>query len=201
MIGQTRVIASVQGADAGLQLNARLYDVYPDGAQVLVDRGVHTLVDGSGTVTFDLHGNAWRFPEGHRVRIELAQDDDPYVRRADRSATITLTEATLSMPIREIAPGNNGEAGPDLRLRVRTLGGGRFDLKARSPTGERVAIEDYEFFVRDASGAYQPLAQNDDRPRRRSYTGTPGTTYTFAVRAIDRRGVAGPLAVKSATAR
>jgi predicted acyl esterase len=201
MIGQTRVTASVQGAAAGLQLNARLYDVYRDGTQVLVDRGVHTLADGSGTVVFDLHGNAWRFPEGHRVRVELAQDDDPYVRRADRAATVTVTGARLSVPIREIAPGNPGEAGPDLTLRVSTHGGGVFDLKARSPTGERIAIDQYEFFVVDAAGNYQPLPETDDRPRQRSYTGTPGTTYTFAVRAVDDRGVAGPFAVKSATAR
>jgi dienelactone hydrolase len=201
MIGQTRVTASVQGATAGLQLNARLYDLYPDGSQVLVDRGVRTLTDGSGTVEFDLHGNAWRFAADHRVRIELAQDDDPYVRRADQTATMTVTGARLSVPIREIAPGNPGEAGPDLLLRVSTLAGGGFDLKARSPTGERVAIEEYEFFVRDAAGAYQPLPPNDDRPRRRSFAGTTGTTYTFAVRAVDNRGVRGPLAIKSAVAR
>ena len=201
MMGQTRVTASVQGAAAGLQLNARLYDVYPDGTQVLVDRGVHTLADGSGTVVFDLHGNAWRFPEGHLVRVELAQDDDPYVRRTDQGATMTVTGARLSVPIREIAPGNPGDAGPDLRLRVSPRAGGLFDLKARSPTGERIAIDEYEFFVADAAGHYQPLPEDDDRPRRRSYTGTPGTTYTFAARAVDDRGVAGPLAVKSATAR
>jgi hypothetical protein len=168
---------------------------------VLVDRGVHTLADGSGTVVFDLHGNAWRFPEGHLVRVELAQDDDPYVRRADQAATVTVTGARLSVPIREIAPGDPGEAGPDLRLRVSPRAGGLFDLKARSPTGERIAIDEYEFFVADAAGNYQPLPEDDDRPRRRSYTGTPGTTYTFAARAVDDRGVAGPLAVKSATAR
>jgi predicted acyl esterase len=201
MIGQTRVTASVQGAAAGLQLNARLYDVYPSGTQVLVDRGVHTLADESGTVEFDLHGNAWRFPEGHQVRIELAQDDDPYVRRADQAATMTVTEAKLSVPIREIAPGDPGQAGPDLRLRVSSRAGGGFDLKARSPTGERIAIEEYEFFLVDAAGDYQPLPEDDDRPRRRSYTGTPGTTYTFAARAVDNRGVRGPFAVKSATAR
>ena len=82
MIGQTRLTATVAGAAPGVQLNTRLYDVFPDGTQVLVDRGVHTLADDSDTVAFDLHGNGWRFPEGHRVRVELAQDDDPYVRRA-----------------------------------------------------------------------------------------------------------------------
>ena len=47
-----------------------------------------------GDLVFDLHGNAWRFPEGHRVRVEIAQDDDPYVpqvghARDDRSSTVS----------------------------------------------------------------------------------------------------------------
>ena len=201
MIGQPRVTATVEGAAAGVQLNARLYEVFRDGTQVLVDRGVHTLADASGTVEFDLHGNGWRFAEGHSVRLELAQDDDPYVRRADGTSVVTVTGARLSVPIREIAPGDPGASGPDVRLSVRALPGGMFDLKARSPTGERIAIDDYEFFIVDAAGNHEPLPANDDRPRRRSYTGTPGTVYTFAARAIDTRGVEGPLDVVSQTAR
>ena len=30
--------------------------------------------------TFELHGNGWRFEPGHRIRIELAQDDAPYLK-------------------------------------------------------------------------------------------------------------------------
>ena len=201
MIGQTRVTAWLEGAAPGVQLNARLYDLYPDGTQVLVDRGAHTLADDSGTAEFDLHGNGWRFPEGHRVRIELAQDDDPYVRRSDNAATMTVTATRLSVPIREIAPGDPGEAGPDVRLRVSAQAHGLFTLQARSPTGERVAIEDYEFFFVDEAGAYHPIPGEDDTPRKRSYAGIPGTTYTFAARGIDGRGVAGPFALKSELAR
>ena len=201
MIGQTRVTASVQGSAAGLQLNVRLYDLSPDGTQVLVDRGVYTFADASGTAVLDLHGTAWRFSKGHRVRLELAQDDDPYVRHADQAATVTVTGAGLSLPIRELAPGDEAGAGPDLRLQVTARSGGLFDLNARSPTGERVAIEDYEFFLVDSAGTYEPLPPEDDQPRSRSYRGTSGTTYTFAARAIDDRGVAGPFALKSALAR
>ena len=199
MIGQTRVTAAVGGAVAGTQLNVRLYDVFPNGTPVLVDRGVHTLADDSDTVELDLHGNGWRFDEGHRVRVELAQDDDPYVRRRESATDLTVTSVRLSMPIREIAPGSPGEAGPDVTLRVVRGSGGSFQLTARSTTGERTAIAEYEVLV-DTGAGYEPLPGDEDSPRR-SFTGTPGSVYSFAARGIDRRGVAGPLFVQSALAR
>lgn len=200
MIGRTQVNATVQGAAAGVQLNARLYEVFQDGTQVLVDRGVHALADESGTVVFDLHGNGWRFREGHRVRIELAQDDDPYVRMSDQSTGLTVTGVRLALPIRELAPGDPGDAGPDVNLRVTPRAGGVFGLAARSPTGERYAIADFEFFVVDDAGDLQPLGEPQDS-RSSTYTGTAGVNYTFAARAIDRRGVSGPLAFEGALAR
>ncbi|MGH2838617.1 MAG: S15 peptidase family protein [Thermoleophilaceae bacterium] len=207
MIGQTRLTAMVTGAAPGVQLNARLYDVFPDGHQVLVDRGVHTLAGDADTVDIDLHGNGWRFPEGHRVRVELAQDDDPYVRRRDDAADLTVTHVTLSMPIREIAPGEPGESGPDVTLRVVPGSGGSFQLTVRSVTGERTAIEEYEFFVGTSPGfdvdtttGYEPIA-GEEGSFQRSFTGTPGTVYSFAARGIDDRSVEGPLFFRSALAR
>ena len=69
-------------ADNGLQLNARLYDVFPDDSALMVDRGPRRLTPEeaeAGKVTFELHGNGWRFEDGHSVRIELTQDDEPFL--------------------------------------------------------------------------------------------------------------------------
>ena len=199
MIGQTRVSATVSGAASGQQLNVRLYDLYPNGTQVLVDRGVHTLADASETVELDLHGNAWRFAQGHRIRVEVAQDDDPYVRRSDQAAVVGVSAVRLAMPIRENAPGDPGDAGPDVNLRVVARSGGQFSLTARSPTGERTAFAEYEFFVSDG-GDYQPLAGPEDEFRR-TFSGTSGVTYSFRARGIDRSGVPGPFAENAAQAR
>ena len=199
MIGQTELSAQVTGTGGGLQLNARLYDLHPDGMQVLVDRGVHTLAQPSGAVVFDLHGNGWRFAEGHRIRLELAQDDDPYVRRSNQPSSLDIRDLTLALPIREDAPGQDGDAGPDVTLDARPRAGGRFRLVARPTALERTGIERFEFVVGD-DGDYQPLP-GPDEARRRTYTGTPGQVYAFGARAVDTRGVPGPWVYVSGFAR
>jgi predicted acyl esterase len=199
MIGQTRLTAQVEGTGSGLQLNARLYDLFPNGSQVLVDRGVHMLAEPSGTVVVDLHGNGWRFLEGHRLRLELTQDDDPYVKSSNRAGSLAISEVRLAVPIRETAPGTPGESGPIVRVRATRHSGGRFRIVARSTSGERTGIAGYEFLVGD-DGAYSPLAGDPEQPTR-SFTGTPGRVYAFAARAIDSRGVRGPYAYTSGQAR
>ena len=122
MIGRTRVTVPHTGAGAGIQLNARLYDLFPGGGpQVMVDRGVRRVTSPNGTTVFDLHGNGWRFPAGHRIRIELAQDDDPYIKRSNQPSSLMLSGTTLEIPIREqsttigggVAPDGSGPGGRD----------------------------------------------------------------------------------------
>jgi hypothetical protein len=105
MIGATEVTAqfSASPGASGVELNARLYDVFPDGKAVLVDRGPRRVSDAeaqSGSVTFELHGNGWRFQQGHLVRIELAQDDDPFLKASSVPSSLTLTGVDLAIPIR-----------------------------------------------------------------------------------------------------
>lgn len=109
MIGRTRVIVSHTGVGDGIQLNARLYDVFPDGKALMVDRGVRRVTAANDVTVFDLHGNGWLFPTGHRIRIELTQDDDPYIKQSVQASTLTLTDVTLRIPVRE-APSALGGA-------------------------------------------------------------------------------------------
>jgi hypothetical protein len=111
MIGATTVSIdySATGAE-GLQLNARLYDVLENGTAVMVDRGVRRVSEASGTVTYQLHGNGWRFPPRHKVRIEIAQDDDPYLKASTVPSSATLTGVRLSIPIR--GPSQTTSGGP-----------------------------------------------------------------------------------------
>jgi hypothetical protein len=104
MIGATTVEIDFSfGGDpvqAGLQLNARLYDVAPNGEALMVDRGVQRVSHAS-TLTYQLHGNGWLFPAGHRIRIEIAQDDSPFVRFSTPPSSTSLSAVRLRIPVRE----------------------------------------------------------------------------------------------------
>jgi hypothetical protein len=104
--------------DDGFQLDSRLYDVFPDGTAVLVDRGPRRLTAAeitAGQVTYQLHGNGWRFPAGHSVRLEVAQDDYPYVKSSDVPSSATLAGVDLEIPTREAnISGGGGPTDTDL---------------------------------------------------------------------------------------
>jgi predicted acyl esterase len=102
MIGGARIAIDYSASTAdGLQLNTRLVDVFPDGQAVMVDRGVRRVTSASGTVEYQLHGNGWRFEPGHRVRVEIAQDEAPFIKASVISSSATLTGARLRIPVRE----------------------------------------------------------------------------------------------------
>jgi acetyl esterase/lipase len=112
--GLLTVAYRASGDLQALQLNARLYDVFPDGTAVMVDRGprrIDQARDGTESVTFQLHGNGWRFPAGHVVRLELMQDDDPYLKRSDSPSSMTLSGARLVLGVRETWGGRDAGAG------------------------------------------------------------------------------------------
>jgi hypothetical protein len=133
MIGRGRVTVPHTGSGAGLQLNARLYDVFPDGRAALVDRGGTVVSSPASVTTFDLNGNAWRFASGHRLRIELAQDDAPYVKASNQASTLTLAGVALDLPVRGAGAdaGNRTAATP-------CLSGRRFRIRLPVPRGDRL---------------------------------------------------------------
>jgi dienelactone hydrolase len=199
MLGQTRVVVPHTGAGSGLQLNARLYDLYPDGRQVMVDRGVKRLNSPNGTTTLDLHGAGWRFAAGHRVRIELAQDDDTYIKSSVQPSAMSLAGATLSVPIREgsftLAGGSAPTAGATLvapRLASDQGVHARFRLRVRrakaTPAG---LIDHYEVEARDTRTSKIRRLTSTLRGSLVRFRGKTGHTYRFRARAVDRKGLAG----------
>ena len=118
MIGPSRVTVPYTTSGSRPQLNARLYDVFPGECpgtspprqcQVMVDRGFRALPASSGprlrqgerTAVFDLIGNGWRFPKGHKIRIELTQNDEPYIKQSVPQSSMELHGVTLDIPVRE----------------------------------------------------------------------------------------------------
>jgi hypothetical protein len=85
-------------------LAARVFDVPPEGRELLVTRGVYRLQNDSqtGTLRVPLYGNHWRLEPGHRVRLDLTLVDTPTYRPS--SVTPSSMQfpggATLVLPTR-----------------------------------------------------------------------------------------------------
>jgi predicted acyl esterase len=105
MIGATTLSIDYDATTAaGLQLNSRLYDVLPNGTALMVDRGVRRVTHANGTETYELHGSGWRFPAGHKVRIEVTQDEGQYVKPSVIPSSATIHGVRLTIPVREPQP-------------------------------------------------------------------------------------------------
>jgi hypothetical protein len=138
-IGQSRVTVPYQATGSDLQLDARLYLVLADGSsQVLVDRGETRLEALTGTATFDLQGTGWELPAGTRLRLELTQDDAPYLKASTAPSSLTLAGASIDLPVRP-----SGGAGGSLTPRPPGTRGcvrrrRRVVLRLRAPHHQRV---------------------------------------------------------------
>jgi hypothetical protein len=101
LLGSPTVIAkfAVQGGGAA-QVDARLWDVDPDGNEILVAKGVYRPV-GAGVEVFQLHANGWHFAPGHTPRLELLGSDAPYVRASNGAASISASDLQLRLPTAE----------------------------------------------------------------------------------------------------
>jgi hypothetical protein len=196
MLGATRVTVQHSGGGGGIQLNARLYDLLPSGQQVMVSRGMRRIVEPNGTTTFDLLANGWRFPQGHRIRIELAQDDAPYIKSSNQPSSLLLAAVRLVVPVRESSASIGGAAtgppppGVQVRAPRRASDESRNTRFLLRLTGVG-NVDHYEVEVRNLRrGEYRRLTSNL-RGRRFRFAGFFGSSYRFRVRAVDPSGVPG----------
>jgi hypothetical protein len=103
-IGYVHVPYTLVGTTA--QLDARVWDVAPDGNTLLATRGAYRLDvpaydSPTGVLRLPLFGNHWRFPVGHRVRLDLTQVDQPTLRPSNVASSIQFGPPTLVLPTRE----------------------------------------------------------------------------------------------------
>lgn len=83
------------------QIDARLWDLSPDGTQMLISRGVYSLESGeSGQIEFQLHGNGYHFAKGHTVELQLLGRDAPYYQPANQEFTVRASQVEVTLPTR-----------------------------------------------------------------------------------------------------
>lgn len=98
-------VVSLRATSTGLrvQLNARLYDVAPDGTKRLVTRGTVTIEPVTGEpmeVELPTYGNLWEAGADHVLRLEISNLDSPYIRPSTVASVTTIEDVTLRVPVR-----------------------------------------------------------------------------------------------------
>jgi len=88
------------------QLNARLWDVAPDGSETYVSRGTYAMTDNQpGTITWQMWGAGHTFHKGDTIRVELLAQDVPLERPSPRPFAVTMTHFTIELPSHQPADG------------------------------------------------------------------------------------------------
>src|SRR2546425_12449496 len=90
--------ATLLGTDA--EINSRLWDIAPDGSATLVTRGAYrrTGSGGAASVAYALLGSGWKFAAGHQLRIQVTQNDVPYLRLDNYQSSAVYSSMQLTLP-------------------------------------------------------------------------------------------------------
>jgi dienelactone hydrolase len=105
MMGLPTVRARIMTTGNFGQIDARLWDIAPDGQQRLISRGVYTLRNNqSGGIKFQLHGNGWRFAKGHIAELQLLGRDSPYYQAGNQPYSVRVSDLRVGLP--KLAPGS-----------------------------------------------------------------------------------------------
>jgi predicted acyl esterase len=97
LAGVPRLTVNQQSTFQNANLTADVYDV--DGANnaTLISRGTY-LLGGAGTVSFDLYGDDWKLPAGHRIGVLLASSNAEWWTHVPTLQPVTVTSASISLP-------------------------------------------------------------------------------------------------------
>jgi predicted acyl esterase len=94
----------MNGSDAAIGF--KLWDVRPGGGKTLVSRGAYRLSTATGDpaagrLRTELFGNFYRLAPRHRLRLQITQDDSPYLRQDNLPSVITWSRVGLVLPTRQ----------------------------------------------------------------------------------------------------
>ena len=105
-LGHVDLTYTLAGATTAT-LNARVWDVAPDGTALLMTRGTYRIDtprydQATEAIQLPLFGNQWVLQAGHKIRLDLTQVDYPTFLQSNSSgAVITFPNVQLVLPTRE----------------------------------------------------------------------------------------------------
>jgi len=102
LLGLPRITATVKTKGRYGQIDALLWEVLANGRQRIVDFGVYRLTkDQQGRVTFELHGNGYRFAKGSTVKVELRGRTPGLYRPSNGTFSVAVSDVRAVLPTKE----------------------------------------------------------------------------------------------------
>jgi hypothetical protein len=99
VLGQPTMQLHVDAIGDFGQLDARLWDVAPDGDETFVGRGTYALTNNEqGTITWQMWGGGYMFHQGDTIRVELLAQDPPTERPSLSPFSVTVSNFTIQLP-------------------------------------------------------------------------------------------------------
>jgi uncharacterized protein len=114
LAGTPRITVAA-GAPADANLVAGVYDIAPGGDATLVSRGAY-LLRGSGSVDFELYGNDWVLPAGHRLGVLLSAAHDEWWEHRPSGEQVEVRSASIELPFLRRARAATLDGGPAAKL-------------------------------------------------------------------------------------
>ena len=115
LMGTPTVIASMTVTGDYPELASRLWDVAPDGTQLLLVRGVLRPRATGRPEPFQLAPAGWHVAAGHVLKLELLGQDAPHFRASNGTFSIAVRDLELRLPVAQppgAAPGVKAPAPP-----------------------------------------------------------------------------------------
>jgi predicted acyl esterase len=97
LAGVPRVTVDAEPARPDANLVVDVYDLDAQNSAILISRGAY-LLRGPGAVTFDLYGDDWKLPAGHRLGVLVTGANAEWWTHTPTLGAVTVRSASISLP-------------------------------------------------------------------------------------------------------
>jgi hypothetical protein len=115
LAGVPRFSVDVDAPAPNANIVADVYDVDSKGNATLISRGTY-LLPGSGRFSWDLYGDDWILPAGHRIGVLVTSSNAEWWSHAPTAQQISVKSASISLPFLSCARTQSIQGGESVRL-------------------------------------------------------------------------------------
>src|SRR3954463_3603218 len=113
--GVPKVTVDVASAPENANLVVDVYDIDSGRNATLVSRGAYLLA-GNQLANFDLYGDDWKIPAGHRVGVLITSSNAEWWTHVPTLGTVTVRDARIELPYLRCTRTSDLEGDPSVKL-------------------------------------------------------------------------------------